>query len=56
MIKTLVLTKLLESATAFTAIVTSNLYNFAGFYNKLGDGVGFDAGTSTALGPDCVEF
>ena len=56
MIKTLVLIFLLGSAAAFTAVVTSNLYNFGGFYNKLGDGVGFDAGTSMALGPDCVEF
>ena len=38
------------------ATVTSILYDFPGLYNWIADGEGFDPGTSTALGPDCVEF
>ena len=38
------------------ASVTSILYDFHGLYNWIADGEGFDPGTSTALGPDCIEF
>ena len=48
---------LADLALAFSATVTSNSINFfTGIYDHLADGVGFDPGTSTALGPECEEI
>ena len=53
----LIATTIAVNTFAITATVTTNLSGHtSAALNKLGDFVGFDAGTISTLGPDCITF